>query len=148
MKTGRSELKNPVSTIKNAQKGKMIHQWFTRHFFIFIVLILFVCGDAEPNPVSKKRNFSEGIFTGETLHNPYLKERLEVQIHNKKVYMIFLHSSPDQTADKFGSFIINWEKLLANIFIRNPYFVFITRDFKTKSLNLSINDATIQNELC
>ena len=43
--------------------------------------------------------------------------------------MIFLYSSPSQTADKFGSFIINLEKLLANIFICNPYFVFITRDF-------------------
>ena len=48
----------------------------------------------------------------------------------KKYTWYFCIGSPSQTADKFGSFIINLEKLLANIFIRNPYFVFITRDFK------------------
>lgn len=58
MKAGRGDVKNPVSTIKKAQEGKMIHQWFTRYFFIFIVLILFVCGDVEANPIPKNRNSS------------------------------------------------------------------------------------------
>ena len=46
--------------------------------------------------------------------NSYLSEclTLEVNISNRKGYVITLHWSPSQTSDEFQSFISNLEKLL------------------------------------
>ena len=56
--------------------------------------------------------------------------------------MISLNRSPGHTVNEFYSFIINFEKPLADISSCNLHYVMVASDFNAKSTNWSINDTT------
>ena len=71
-------------------------------------------------------------YVGESLpvrvvRNHHLSECLilEVNLKNKKGYLISLYRSLNQNPDEFELFLTNLENLLANITNRNPHF-FVT----------------------
>ena len=78
--------------------------------------------------------------------NSYLSEclTLEVNIRNRKGYVITLYWSPSQTSDEFQSFINNLERLLININSFDPHFVILLGDFNAKSKSWSTNAKTTE----
>ena len=58
---------------------------------------------------------------------------LEVNLKNKKEYLVSLYRSPNQNPDEFELFLTNLENLLADITNRNPHFMLLLGDFNAKS---------------
>ena len=65
---------------------------------------------------------------------------LEVDLKNKKGYLVSLYRSPNQNLDKFELLLTNLENLLADITSRNPHFMLLLNDFNAKSKTWFIND--------
>ena len=57
---------------------------------------------------------------------------LEVNLKNKKGYLVSLYGSPNQNPDEFELFLTNLENLLADITNRNPHFKLLLHDFNAK----------------
>ena len=74
--------------------------------------------------------------------NHHLSEYLllEVNLTNKKEYLVPLYRSPNQIPDEFELFLTNLENLLADITSRNPHFMLLLGDFNAKSKTCFIND--------
>ena len=58
---------------------------------------------------------------------------LEVNLKNKKGYLVSLYCSPNQNPEEFELFHTNLENLLADITSRNPHFMLLLGDFNAKS---------------
>ena len=65
---------------------------------------------------------------------------LEVNLKNKKGYLVSLYRSPSQNPDEFELFLTNLENLLADITNRNLHFMLLLGDFNAKSKTWFIND--------
>ena len=74
--------------------------------------------------------------------NHYLSECLilEVNLKNKKEYLVSLYRSPNQNSDEFELFLTHLENLLDDITSRNPHFILLFSDFNAKSKTWFIND--------
>ena len=74
--------------------------------------------------------------------NHHLSEYLilEVNLKNKKGYLVSFYRSPNQNPDEFELFLTNLENLLADINNRNPHFMLLLGDFNAKSKTWFIND--------
>ena len=60
--------------------------------------------------------------------NDYLG--LEINIQNKKGYLISLYRSPSQSKDKFDHFIVNFEQLVSDRMSQNSLFILVTGNLK------------------
>ena len=58
---------------------------------------------------------------------------LEVNLKNKKGYLVSLYSSLNQNPDRFELFLTYLENLLADITSRNTHFMLLLVDFNAKS---------------
>ena len=65
---------------------------------------------------------------------------LEVNLKNKKGYLVSLYCSPNQDPDDFDLFLTNLENLLADITSRHPHFMLLLGDFNAKSKTWFIDD--------
>ena len=65
---------------------------------------------------------------------------LEVNLKNKKGYLVSLYCCPNQNPDEFELFLTNLENFLADITNRNPHFMLLLGDFNAKSKTWFIND--------
>ena len=74
--------------------------------------------------------------------NHHLRECLilEVNVRNKKGYLVSLYRSPNQNPDEFELFLTNLENLLVDITNRNPHFMLLLGEFNAKSKTWFIND--------
>ena len=59
---------------------------------------------------------------------------LEVNLKNKKGYLVSLYRSPNQNPDEFELFLTNLENVLADITNLNPHFMLLLGDFNAKSI--------------
>ena len=57
---------------------------------------------------------------------------LEINIENKKGYVISLYRSPSQTKDEFDPFLLNFEQLISYKMSQNPHFILVTGDFNVR----------------
>ena len=64
----------------------------------------------------------------------------EVSIQNEKVYIISLYRSPSQPHDEH--FLLNFEQIICDIIVRNPFFVLITGNFNARAVKWWKNDLT------
>ena len=69
---------------------------------------------------------------------------LEVNLKNKKGYLVSFCHSPNQNPDEFQLFLTNLENLLADITNRNPHFMLLLGDFNAKSKTWFINDQSLR----
>ena len=67
---------------------------------------------------------------------------IELNINNKKGYIISLYRSPSQSTDEFDEFISNLEQTLNDISSLNPSFMMILGDFNAKSSSWYSKDIT------
>ena len=67
---------------------------------------------------------------------------LEVNVQNKKGYVISLYRSPSQSMDEFDQFLLNFERLLSDRISQNPHFILVTGDFNVRSSSWWKNDLT------
>ena len=58
---------------------------------------------------------------------------LEINIQNKKGFVISLYRSPNQSKDEFDQFLLNFEQLISDRMSQNPHFILITGDFNIQS---------------
>ena len=65
---------------------------------------------------------------------------LEVNLKNKKGYLVSLYLFPNQNPEEFELFLTNLGNLLADITSRNPHFMLLLGDFNAKSKTWFIND--------
>ena len=65
---------------------------------------------------------------------------LDVNLNDKKGYLVSLYHSPNLNLDELELFLTNLENLLANITSRNPHFVLLLGYFDAKSKTWFIND--------
>ena len=65
----------------------------------------------------------------------YLNECLvlEINIQNKKGFVISLYQSPNQSKDEFDQFFLNFEQLISDRMSQNPHFILVTGDFNVRS---------------
>ena len=56
---------------------------------------------------------------------------LEINIHNKKGYVISLYGSPSK--DEFHQFLPNFEQLISDRMSQNPHFILVTGEFNVRS---------------
>ena len=71
---------------------------------------------------------------------------IEVNLKNKKGYLVSLYRSPNQNLDEFELFLTNLGNLLADITSRNPHFMLLLGDFNLKSKTWFINDQSSSEE--
>ena len=66
--------------------------------------------------------------------NHHLSESLilEVNLTNKKGYLVSLYHSPNQNPGEFEFFLTNLENFLADLTSRNPHFMLLLGDFIAK----------------
>ena len=55
--------------------------------------------------------------------------KLEIDIQNKKRFVISLYRSPNQSKDEFDQFLLNLEQLISDRMSQNPHFISVTGDF-------------------
>ena len=74
----------------------------------------------------------------------YLNECLvlEINIQNKKGFVISLYQSPNQSKDEFDQFLLNFELLISGRISQNPHFILVTGDFNARSYSCWKNDLT------
>ena len=65
---------------------------------------------------------------------------LEVNLINKKGYLVCLYRSSNQNSEEFELLLTNLENLLADITSRNLHFTLLLGDFNAKSKTWFIND--------
>ena len=65
---------------------------------------------------------------------------LEVNLKNKKGYLVSLYLSLNQNSEKFELFLTNLENILADITNRNHHFMLLLGDFNAKSKTWFINN--------
>ena len=58
---------------------------------------------------------------------------LEINIQNKKGYVIYLYRSPSQSKDDLDQFLVNFEQLISDRMSQNPRFILVTNDFNVRS---------------
>ena len=66
----------------------------------------------------------------------------EVNIQNKKGFVISLYRSPNESKDEFDQFLINFEQLLSDRMSQNRHFILVTGDFNVRSSFWCKNDIT------
>ena len=64
---------------------------------------------------------------------------LEVNLKNKKGYLVSFYHSPNQNPEEFELFLTNLENLLADITNRHPHFMLLLGNFNAKSKSWFIN---------
>ena len=69
---------------------------------------------------------------------------IELNLNNKKGYVIAVYRSPSQSIDEFDEFLINFEQTLHDISSLNPSFMLILGDFNAKSSSWYDHDITSQ----
>ena len=67
---------------------------------------------------------------------------LEINIQNKKGFVISLYQSPNQSKDEFDQFFLNFEQLISDRMSQNPHFILVTGDFNVRSSSWWENDLT------
>ena len=67
---------------------------------------------------------------------------LEINIQNKKGFVISLYRSLSQSNDEFDQFLLNFEKLISDKMSQNPHFILVTGDFNVRSSSWWKNDLT------
>ena len=67
---------------------------------------------------------------------------LEINIQNKKGYIIYLYRSPSQSKDEFDQFLLNFEQLISDRMIQNPHFILVTCDFNIRQFSWWKNGQT------
>ena len=74
-------------------------------------------------------------LTVRVINSPYLQEALFLELNdqNKKIIISSFYRSPSQNSEEFGSFLTNFEHLLADINSRKPSVSVILGDFKARS---------------
>ena len=65
---------------------------------------------------------------------------LEINIQNKKGYLISLYQSLSQSKDEFDQFFLNFEQLISDRMSQNTHFIFATGDFNVRSSSWWKND--------
>ena len=68
---------------------------------------------------------------------------LEINIQNKKGFVISLYQSPNQSKDEFDQFFLNFEQLISDRMSQNPHFILVTGDFNIRSSSWCKNDLTM-----
>ena len=68
---------------------------------------------------------------------------LEINIQNKKGFVISLYQSPNQSKDEFDQFFLNFEQLISDRMSQNPHFILVTGDFNVRSSSWWKNDLTM-----
>ena len=68
---------------------------------------------------------------------------LEINIQNKKGFVISLYWSPNQSKDEFDQFLLNFEQLISDRMSQNPHFILVTGDFNVRSSSWWKNDLTM-----
>ena len=68
--------------------------------------------------------------------------KLEIDIQNKKRFVISLYRSPNQSKDEFDQFLLNLEQLISDRMSQNPHFISVTGDFNVRSSSWSKNGIT------
>ena len=58
---------------------------------------------------------------------------LEINIQNKKGFVISLYRLPNQSKDEFDQFLLNFEQLMSDRMIQNPHFILVTGDYNVRS---------------
>ena len=58
---------------------------------------------------------------------------LEINIQNKKGFVISLYRLPNQRKDEFDQFLLNFEQLMSDRMIQNPHFILVTGDYNVRS---------------
>ena len=58
---------------------------------------------------------------------------LEINIQNKKGFVISLYRLPNQSKDEFDQFLLNFEQLMSDRMIQNPHFILVTGDYNGRS---------------
>ena len=58
---------------------------------------------------------------------------LEINIQNKKEFVISLYRLPNQSKDEFDQFLLNFEQLMSDRMIQNPHFILVTGDYNVRS---------------
>ena len=97
------------------------------------------------HPNNTKRNGVCAYFRGSlpvrVVPNHHLSEclTLEVNLKNKKGYLVSFYRSANQNLDEFKLFLTNLENLLADIISFNPHFMLVLGDFNAKSKTWFIN---------
>ena len=64
--------------------------------------------------------------------NEYLV--LEINVQNKKGYVISLYGSPSQSKDEFDNLLLNFEQLISDRISQNPHFILLIVVFNVRSL--------------
>ena len=67
---------------------------------------------------------------------------LEINIQNKKGFVISLYRSLSQSNDEFDQFLLNFEKLISDKMSQNLHFILVTGDFNVRSSSWWKNDLT------
>ena len=67
---------------------------------------------------------------------------MEINIQNKKGYVISLYRSPSQSKDEFDQFLRNFEQLISGRLNQNPHFLLVTGDFNVRSSSSWKKDLT------
>ena len=84
------------------------------------------------NPHNCKRGGVSIYFTfGCSQRNPLnLSECLvlEINIQNKKAFVISFYRSPNQSKDEFDQFLLNFEQLISDKLSQNLHFILVTGD--------------------
>ena len=58
---------------------------------------------------------------------------LEMNIQNKKGFVISLYRLPNQSKDEFDQFLLNFEQLMSDRMSQNPHFILVTGDYNFRS---------------
>ena len=77
----------------------------------------------------------------------YLPECLvcEINYDNKKIFIVTLYRSSNQTTDEFDEFLCSFEGIIDNINQWNPYFTAITGDFNARCNRWWVNKSNNTN---
>ena len=67
---------------------------------------------------------------------------LEINIQNKKAFVISLYRLPNQSKDEFDQFLLNFEQLMSDRMIQNPHFILVTGDYNVRSSSWWKNNLT------
>ena len=67
---------------------------------------------------------------------------LEINIQNKKGFVISLYRSPNQGKDEFDQFLLNFEQRIFDRMSQYPHFISVTVDFNVRSSSWWKNNLT------
>ena len=86
----------------------------------------------------------KGSLGAKTCSLSKLKECLviELNLNNKKGYVISLYRSPSQSLDEFDEFLLKLDQTMHDISLINPSFIIMLGDFNAKSSSWYNHDTT------